>query len=318
MKRTAPMGLVLAAVGLFVAVLPGQQPAAAEKSQVDAVQQLVDSIAAAEKAATTIRVELRSKGLLPDGLVVETRGTLRVLRAEQSDLPAYLHTRVEYSFADGIAGVVESNRTQNGIEIYEDNPAFGESYVHLAPPIVADLEWAGEVLERADLPGMADRRAESPLGSQLLADLHRRFLLTIENGRRGDDQGVWLRGPRRAAPQELDADLPRADRVEVFVRDRDKALLAMRQLQGDREVQSVELQRVELGVRLQIADLRVDGRNQRVREVQQYLPLWEQIEDIVGRAEAKASRQLAEAAAASGTPTDPAASQRAVRPSKRQ
>lgn len=318
MNRTAPSIVLVAALGLFAALLHGQQDPPAKAPQVDAVQQLVDAIAAAEKAAATLRVELRSKGVLPDGLVVETQGTLRVLRAEQSDLPAYLHTRVEYSFADGIAGVVESNRTQNGIEIYEDNPAFGESYVHLAPPIVADLEWAGEVLERADLPGMADRRAEAPLGSQLLADLQRRFLLTPEAGRRGDDQGVWLRGPRRAQAQDLDADLPRADRVEVFVRDRDKALVAMRQLQGEREVQSVELTKVEIGLRLQVADLRVDGRNQRVREVQQYLPLWEQIEDVVGRAEAKASRQLAEAAAASGTPVDPVASQRAVRPSKRQ
>lgn len=288
MKRTARSAFfaaatVAAGLGAF-----GRQLNAQDAPQVDPVEGLVAAIRAAERAASTVIVELETAGELPGGLKVQTQGTLRVLRATQSDLPNYLHTALTYDFGDGVRGTVESNRTQNGIEIYEDSPAFGEVYVHLAQAIVVDLEWAGEVLERSDLPGMADRRADAPLGSDLLAGLHKRFALTLEAGKRGEDAGVWLRGPRRAQANDLDPALPRADRVEVFVRDRDKAVVEMLQRQGDKVVQRVTVQKLELGKPLQVADLRVDGRGQKVREVQQYLPLWEQIEEVLGKAESKA------------------------------
>lgn len=277
---------------LFAAVLPTlalaqEQPA--KQPELDPVAALIQAMADADRAATTLQLQLQTMGEMPGGLKVTTAGTLRVLREGQPNAKRVsFHSALTYQFGDGLAGVVESNATASGVEIYEENPAFGEVYVHIAPSIVTDLQWAGEVLERTDLPGMVDGRADAPLGSKLLQALQRQFALTSEVGQRGDDAGTWLRGGRRAAATELDADLPRADRVAVFVRKRDLVLLEMTQYQGEREVQKVVVQDVVLGQPLTVADLRVNGREQKLREVQQYLPLWEQIEDLLSKAESRA------------------------------
>src|SRR5690606_25657721 len=118
------------------------------------------------------------------------------------------------------------------------------------PALVADLEWAGEVLGRTDLPGMADRRATAPLGSAMLAELQRQFALEPTDRRERDGEaGRWLAGPRRAAGDGGD-DLPAADRVDVFVRDRDHALVEAIWSQGDTRLQHVVAERVEVDVDL--------------------------------------------------------------------
>jgi hypothetical protein len=239
----------------------------------------------AEGRARSVVVELSTMGHLPGGLELSTRGVLHVLRGAQ---PA-VHTAVEFSFADGLGGRVESAQTAAGIVLYEENPAFGELYLRLEPKVVADLEWAGVVLQRADLPGMADSRAAAPLGSAMLADLQRHFDIAATDRRdRGGETGCWLAGPRRAGLEDQDTELPQADRVELFVRDRDHALLEVVHLQGDKFLQHIVVQRLDVDVDMPAATFAVDGRGQRLRDVQQHLPMWDQIQQVLRQAEAKA------------------------------
>ncbi|MCA8964039.1 MAG: hypothetical protein KDC48_04105 [Planctomycetes bacterium] len=303
--------VIVSVVGVFAGLGLGLGPVLAQDAakppaaprEADPVERLVAAMRAAEEAATSLRVVLKTQGQLPSGLAVTTEGTLRVLRGTQPQDPPMLHSVVSYGFGDGLRGLVESSQTQNGIEIYEDNPAFGEVLVHLPAEVVTDLQWAGKVLDRADLPGMADRRAEAPLGSRMVDDLRRQFALVIgPEGKRGADAGVWLRGDRRAKVADLDPELPLADRVELFVRSKDHALLEVVHKQGDKVVQHIVVTELVVGEPLEPKDLRVDGRGQRVREVQQYLPLWEQIEEVLTKAESKA---------------DAGAGKEGLRPSKR-
>jgi len=285
MKRTI---LVVAVLGVLdLAPVGAQQPAVppGEPAQAGPIDEIVAAMRAAEGRARSVVVELSTSGHLPGGLELSTRGVLHVLRGAQ---PA-VHTAVEFSFADGLGGRVESAQTAAGIVIYEENPAFGELYLRLEPPVVADLEWAGAVLQRSDLPGMADSRAAAPLGSTMLAELQRHFDLAATDRReRGGEAGQWFAGARRAGLEDQDTELPQADRVELFVRDRDHALLEVAQLQGDKPLQRIVVERLDVDTDIPAATFEVDGRGQRLRDVQQHLPMWDQIQQVLRQAEAKA------------------------------
>lgn len=297
---------------VFAALLPltaspgvGQEPAAPAPvaPQADPIDGIVAAIRTAEQRAKSFRLEISSKGRLPGGLELSTKGVLHVLRGTQ---PA-LHSAFEFAFADGLAGRMESAQTSSGIVIFEDDPAFGELYLHVDPTTVADLEWAGLVLQRSDLPGMQDSRGMAPLGSAMAADLARQFVLEVTpRPDRNGEAGRWLAGPRRAGLDDQDPELPLADRVELFVRASDSALLEVRHLQGDKVLQQITVERVQVDVEIPAKTFTVDGRGQRLREVQQHLPMWDQIEQILRQAEVKS----ADLAAQKGGEAE-------VRPSKR-
>ncbi len=163
------------------------------------------------------------------------------------------------------------------------------------------------MLQRSDLPGMADSRTMAPLGSAMVADLRRQFTLAVTTRTdRNGEPGQWLAGPRRAGLDDQDPELPLADRVELFVRGRDQALLEVRHLQGDKVLQQITVTQLQVDVDIPAKTFVVDGRGQRRREAQQHLPMWDQIEQVLRQAEAKSADQ----AAASGGVGD-------VRPSRR-
>ncbi len=284
MNRTANALLFLLLLGSTPGFAQEPPKPASPAPETDAIEPIVAAMRAAEERLTSARIEIETTGRFPGGLDLSTRGVLHVLRGAQ---PA-MHATFEFSFGDGIAGRMESAQTAAGITIYEDNPAFGESHVHIEPAIVADLEWAGEVLQRADLPGMADRRATSPLGSSMLADLRRTFDLLVEpRTDRDGEAGQWLAGKRRAGLDDADPELPLADRVELFVRQRDHALLEVKHLQGEKVLQHLVVKKLECGLPLPASTFAVDGRGQPLREVQKYQPMWDQIEKVLLQAEAK-------------------------------
>ncbi len=108
---------------VFAALLPitasfglGQEPAkpAPTPAQADSIDDIVASIRAAELRATSFRLEVSTSGRLPGGLEVSTKGTLHVLRGTQ---PA-MHSAVDYAFADGLTGRMESAQTGTGIVIF--------------------------------------------------------------------------------------------------------------------------------------------------------------------------------------------------------
>lgn len=275
------------ALSCILGVAPTQEPAKGPPggAQADPIDGIVAAMRDAERRAKSFRLELSTVGQLPGGLELTTKGVLHVLRGAQ---PA-VHSAVEFSFADGLSGRMESAQTKAGIVLFEDDPAAGELFLHIDPATVADLEWAGTVLERADLPGMVDGRAVAPLGSAMVADLRRRFALALaERKDRDGEPGRWLVGPRSVGVEDKDPDVPVADKVELFIRDADHALLEVRHLLGDKVVQRLDVKRVEVDVDLPAKAFVVDGGGQRLREVHQHAPMWNQIEQVLRQAEAKA------------------------------
>lgn len=289
MNRTTANALfcLVSLIGTAAAQAAGATPD--EKPQTSAVIEFVRSIVKAEAALTSLRMTMATTGKLPGGLDVTTRGELRVLRGTQAKPVEKQFTTLEYAFGDGLKGSMETARTKDGILIFEKDPAFGSVFVHIPADVVADLEWASVILKKTDLPGMVDGRAQSPLGSGMITDLLRTFDLAI--GEQKDhlgDKGTWLRGARRAGLDAQDPDLPLADRVDVFVRDRDHALLLARYFVGTDVVQQITIETLEVNAKLVAADFKVDGHGERVRNVRDYQPIWAQIVEAFTGAEAKA------------------------------
>ena len=243
----------------------------------------------AERALVSLRMTMTTAGRLPGGLDVKTSGELRVLRGTQPDRGVRRFTRLEYAFGDGLRGRIESAETSEGVVIFEEDPAFGAVFLRVEPAVVADLEWAGEVLERSDLPGMSDARARAPLGSGLLAEVLRTFDLAVDaRTEHAGQKGVWVRGARKAGLDEQDPELPLPDGFEAFVRGKDRALLCARYLVGQDVVQEIEVESLEVGAALGDDAFVVDGHGVRLQNVQDHAPMWEQIEQAVQRAEDKA------------------------------
>lgn len=284
----------VAAVFLACLVVPvaAQQPApnAAPAAQPDPIDEIVAAMRAGERALATVALTMRTSGRLPDGLTVTTRGVLHVARGAQ---PA-VHARVDYELGDGLRGRAESAQSATGLVLFEDSPTSGEVFVQIDPHLVADLEWAGRVLRRDDLPG-TERRAEAPLGSAIVAALARHFaFVRSERTTRGDDTGTWLTGPRRAGLDVQDADVPTADRVELFVRARDHALLEARWLEGDAVVQVLAVDALEVDAPIAPDVFRIDAGGMRPKPVRDVDPLWTEIAQALADADAR-SQQVAEA-----------------------
>jgi len=301
MKRTNVVFGFLLLVGVPAAVAQEGVEPKKPAAQPGPVDEIVAAMREAEQRAKSFRIEIQTKGQLAGGLELSTKGVLHVLRGTQ----AAVHSAFEVAFADGLAGRMETAQTKTGLVILGDDPAFGELFLHIDPKIVADLEWAGEVLDRADVPGMKDRRAQAPLGSSMVVDLQQKFALAATDRKdRNGERGTWLAGARRAGLDAQDADVPMADRVELFVRDSDRALLEVRHLQRDAVVQHLVVA-VQVDVDLPASMFTIDGRGQKLREVQQHLPMWDQIEHVLRQAETKAAEKSGKEAPES------------VRPSKR-
>ena len=292
---------VLRSVGVFfclaglalplVAQDDGGQPAKAPQNA--DIKALMDAMAKTEASASKIRLALVTQGAMPGGLEFETRGTLRVLRTEQGAATA-VHSVVDYSFADGLSGRMESVRRPDGVWILETNPTFGQVYVQIDAELLADLEWAGEVLERDVLPGMGDARSSSPMGVSMVADLARRYTLEKkERGSKFGQDGMWYGGVRRPAPDGADGgDLPLADRVELFVRDSDSALLEVVFLEAGKPVQRISAKELVIGEPMPLESFAIDAKDARLRDVREHPPMWEQIDNMLQTAERSADGQV--------------------------
>jgi len=276
--------LLLPSARLAAQVPPAEAPVAKPASPPDAIELLAREMQAAEQRLQSLVLEMQTSGQFGNGDEFQTTGSLQILRGP----PRRQRTNVQFAAA-GIEGRMETLQGPDGILIYQQDPAFGEVLVQIPAVMVADLEWAGEVLRRADLPGMKDRRADSPLGALMLRDLRRQFQLVIgERKERGGEAGVWIAGPRHAGLPEHEADLPLADRVELFVRQRDLALLEVQHFQGDKVVQRLEVKRLQIDAPIAEASLKLQPKGLKARDVAGYPPLSEPIERALKQAEARA------------------------------
>ena len=292
MNRTVlrSVGVLFWLAGPAFPVLAQGDSGQTEKVAQDAdIKSLMDAMEKTEASASKIRLALVTQGAMPGGLEFETRGTLRVLRTEQGAATA-VHSVVEYSFADGLSGRMESVRRPEGVWILETNPTFGQVYVEIDAELLKDLEWAGEVLDRDVLPGMGDSRSSSPLGVSMVADLARRYQLEkLSKGTKFGQAGQWYGGVRRPSPGGSDdADLPLADRVEVFVRDGDSALLEVVFLEGGKPVQRISAEELVIGEAMPLESFAIEAKDARLRDVREHPPMWEQIANLLGAAERSA------------------------------
>lgn len=291
---------------LLSSAAPGQGEAGQKTPQDVAIERIVAEVRAAEAALNSVQMELSTVAVYPADLTMRTSGTLSVLRGEQPRLRA----TVEMRYSNGLVGLMDSAQTAGGVVLYKSDPALGDVYVQVPPAIVEDLRWAGTVLDRADLPGMRDARAEAPLGSAMLDGLRREFELQVgKRTTRGDDEGVWLEGARRPGLGDLPDGLPLADRVEAFVRTRDHAVLEVRELRGEDVILGIEVKSLVVDGEIAPKVFEVDGRGETLRDVEDYLPLWTQIQDVIRRAEAKLTPDE--------QPENVPPPQEAVRPSRR-
>lgn len=291
MNRAALCAVIcsVSLIGTAVGQQPGGKPAAAPQNA--ELSALVKSMVGAEQALTSLRMTMTTTGKLEGGLDVATQGELRVLRKTQAGQAPQLFSQLQYSFGDGMRGRFVTSQTAEGIIMFEEDPAFGAVFLRIDPEIVTDLEWASGVLKKSDLPGMTDTRAQSPLGSGMVRDLSRIFDLAIAEDKKHDEhQGTWLRGARKAGLDAQDPDLPLADRVELFVRSADHALLMTRFFVGEDVVQELKVHTLELGAKFAAEDFTVDGHGERIRSVQEYAPMWQQIVEAIAKAERKAKK----------------------------
>lgn len=296
MNRTAFVWMsgLLATAGILA---PGraQEPAKAPdaKAQDDVMKGVVDSLRAREAAVRRVRLRLTTEGNMPGGLSFTTSGTLRVLRTEQGEVQA-VQSSVDYQFVDGLTGHLETVKTPEGLWIYEQNPTQGETYHRMDRALVADIEWAGQILQRDDLPGRVDARATAPLGSELVADLAQRYQLR-DLGRRDEGRaGTWYGGPRRPGPglEGEDPDVPIADHVELFVGERENALLEVVYLQQGEAVQRIRVDELVVDEPMPLETFQLDDKGRRPRDVRDNPPMWQQIQDLLQRAQEKAGGEL--------------------------
>jgi hypothetical protein len=285
--------LTLVGTATFPAAAQEPAPKAEPSAQSPEIRELIDAMTKAEAAASRIRLQLFTEGNLPGDLTFETRGSLRVLRTAQGETQAVQST-VEYSFADGLSGRMESVRTPKGVWIREENPAFGKIYVHIDPVLLADLDWAGKALNQAGA-GLQDPRAGSPLGRAMVEDLARRYDLAKMNRRVENGQdGIWYGGPQRqqASGEAMPADMPIADRVELFVRESDKALMQIVFLQGANAIQRIRVDNLVIGEAMPLEGFKLDDRGEKPQDVREHQPMWEQMSQLIEAAEKETGEKV--------------------------
>ena len=118
----------------------------AQAQQLKSLEELVAEMREREKAASSVYLEMTSKGSYPGNLVFETEGTLRVLQGThfQMDLVA--------RFDEEIAARSEMVKTPEGVWMREEDPASGEVFLKMDAELVARLS-GGEVVTLANSVG---------------------------------------------------------------------------------------------------------------------------------------------------------------------
>lgn len=293
MNRTTVVPAVPPLLLLLCGALAGPSPAQRQNAQSLSIEQLLTQMRAQEATARRIQLELHTTGAMPGGLQFQTDGVLRVLRSEQGDLIA-VHSVVDYSFADDLRGRMESVRTPEGVWTLERSPTFGDVFLRLDAALVRDLEWAGQVLQRKDLPGLGDARAASPLGSAMVADLARRYQLEpLSRREHNGAAGTWYGGDRRRGLGiDDDPDLPLADRVEIFVRAPDQVLLEVVHLREGNVLQRISVRKIVIGEPMSLESFRIEVKGQRPIDAREHPPTWEQVQQILQQAKERAGGEL--------------------------
>lgn len=293
MNRTAYTRLLLSLLLIAAAIAQEPLPKEVAKPKAGVMEEVVQAIRAAEAKALQVRLEIMTEGTLPGDLSFKTKGSMRVLRTEQGALVA-AHVVLDCTFAGGIQSRMESVKTPLGMWTFEQNPTLGEVWLHYDRDLMRDLEWAGLVLQRSDLPGSKDARVSAPLGSEIVADLAQHYELAVMRSReRAGEEGTWYGGDRKPQQgQGDDADLPVADHVELFLRKQDTALLEVTYLANGKPIQRIKVLQCVLHEAMPLDSFALDSRGIKPKDVREYPPEWEQLQQVLQSAKEKAGGKL--------------------------
>lgn len=296
MNRTARIGLWIASA---VAPLAAQGTATApqDSTQSAAIKEIAERLARLEASARSVSLDMATRGVYPGGSSFRTEGSIRVLDG------THFHVRTIFHLGDDLTGRSEVVRTPDGVRMLDVDPTFGEVLLEIAggespegddrAPLLVQLDAASRVLGTdRDVPGVFGNRARTPLGAGLLAELDRSFALEVVG--RGERQGVAGRRieGRLRQGEGGPAVPPLADRVELFVRDLDGALVHMAQFQGNQVLAEVEITRLELDTELDPASFVVDARGLKPRDVREHPPFWNEISKVLAEARGRRRDRL--------------------------
>ena len=99
-------------------------------------------------------------------------------------------------------------------------------------------------------------------------------------------RGYRLIGDLRPAPKE-NPGVPLADRVELFVRERDGAILEMVDLEGGQLLSKVSITDLVVDLHMDPASFAIDPKGKKPRHVREHTPLFDVIEQVLEEAAAK-------------------------------
>lgn len=284
MIRTAiPVLLTLAlALGAQASAAPAQQ------GQLKTLQELVTEMQAVEKAASSVYLEMTSKGTYPGGVVFETEGTLRVLHG------THFQMHLKASFDGRQTAESETVKTPDGVWIREDDPAFGKVFLKMDKELADKLDEATRILgqEGGAVPGAMSQQSTSPLGSAMLESLSQQYDLKVERKVIKDGQECWVvAGDLRGDLPPPDENAPPVpDRVDILVRTVDSAVLQMVQLKDGREQLRVNITRLELNRPMAEDSFRIDAGGVEPMDIMQHPPAAAQIQETLNAAEAKKNK----------------------------
>ncbi|GAB4156973.1 MAG: hypothetical protein Fur0037_25110 [Planctomycetota bacterium] len=288
MNRTASRSRSLPWLALVLAAVSPAQAKAEQRAQDPAVAALMEAVRKAEGEVRTLAMVVETQGSYPGGLRFETRGTLHVLRGEH---PA-TRSSIEFRFGNGLEGKSESLSNEKGVLLFESNPAFGDVHLRIDGETMADLAWAGSVLERDDLVPGRDPRAFSPLGSRLVEQLARDYDLKVLSHRMREGlMGTWVGGDRdRRLQADPDPELQLADRVEFFVDDIDHVVReVVHLLDGQKDpVQRISVRSIVVNGPIDAGVFALDVPGAKPLAIQQHEPSWAPLEKLLRKAEEKA------------------------------
>jgi len=288
MKRTALPGVLSLLPALVTsAVLP-----AANAPQEPDIKDLMEKLERSETAVRSVSMKLTTEGRHPSGQPFQSEGEIRVLRG------THFHVTLRFRFSEQLEGESETVRTPEGVWIRDKGPAFGEVFLEIPGPkgepdgssLMEQLDEAARLLgPDASVLGAFDSRSLSPLGSRMLRDLDERYDLEVQKrASLGSHRGYRVGG-------DLRDDVPAAgpvtpDRVELFIREHDGAVLEMVQFRDGVPLTKVRIEELELDKPMEPESFTLDAGGKTFRSVREHPPAWASIEQVLEQARAIRNR----------------------------
>ncbi|MCC6669796.1 MAG: hypothetical protein IT458_01960 [Planctomycetes bacterium] len=262
--------------------------------------QLIADLHAREKAASTVHLEMRTKGAFGPGREFNLTGTIRVLGA------THVHIKTQADFGPEMKGETEMVKTPEGIWMREVDPIQGPVHTFTSAELAGRLEAASKAIGKQ---GAVPNQANAPLGSAMLESMSQTFDLKVERRLvyEGLDYYVVKGKSRGHAPTDpMLGDMPQAEEVEILVGVLDASVRRMVQFREGKPMLTIEITKLVLDTPMDKGSFTIQVEpGVRFKDVMEHPPAAEQIRRILDEAAAKkpAATQPESRPAAAGAET---------------